>query len=158
MANVGARRSRSGAALASLMRGLRVLIVDEDDDARVALIGVVRHFGARAEAAQSVEAARAALARQRFDVVVCDLMSPEEDGCDLIADLRCWPIAAGGRTPAIALSGVDDAWACERAIAAGFQRVLCKPVQVKSLAQAVIEVAALVRAAAPAHRHSPLPS
>jgi len=78
----------------------------------------------------------------RPDVLLSDLAMPGEDGFSLIAQVRCLAPERGGRIPAVALSalvGVDDR---DRALEAGFQMHLPKPVAVDALLAAVARLAA----------------
>ena len=121
--------------------GLRVLVVDDEADARD-LIGVIlRGRGATVDAAASAAEALEAVERARPDVVVSDISMPESDGYELIRELRRRDAAAGAATPAVALTAYARSQDRERALAAGFQLHLAKPVEPDDLILAVAELA-----------------
>ena len=122
--------------------GLRVLVVDDEADARDLLGVILRRRGAEVEAVGSVAEAREALARARADVMVSDISMPEEDGYALIRELRAAEADEGGAaTPAIALTAYARDRDRERALTAGFQVHLAKPVEPDDLILAVAELA-----------------
>jgi len=124
------------------VRGLRVLVVDDDPDIRELVTATLAHYGAQAEAVASVAEARRVFAKSPPDVLVCDIALPDEDGLALIEDLRRRAPDEGGAIPAIAVSAYVRAEDRDRALGAGFQRYLPKPVDVLEL---VASVAALHR-------------
>jgi len=128
--------------------GLRVLVVDDEADARD-LIGVIlRGRGAAVDAVASAAEALEAVERARPDVVVSDISMPESDGYELIRELRRRKSAAGGATPAVALTAYARSQDRERALAAGFQLHLAKPVEPDDL---ILAVADLAGRTAPGH-------
>lgn len=121
------------AANAELLRGRAVLLVDDDDDARLVLATMLRQHGADVAAASSVEQAMTQFASRAFDVVVTDIAMPVEDGFELarrIRDTSDVPLVA---VSAIA-SGPEDR---RRALDAGFAEFVRKPVDPGQLALAV---------------------
>jgi len=120
--------------------GLRVLVVDDEEDARDLLTHVLEHFGAHALAASSATEALAAIAAQEFDVLLSDLGMPHQDGYQLIRTLR--EREAGGHLPAIALSAYATVEDAERALKAGFDRHIAKPVDAARLVAQVASLAA----------------
>ena len=110
------------------VKDLRVLVVDDDELVREGLACTLGHRVATVTAAASAREAMEALSATRFDVVVCDLAMPDEDGYSLLRRIRTLPASAGGQTPAIALSGQARAEDCADALAAGFQAHVAKPV------------------------------
>jgi len=71
------------------------------------------------------------------EVLISDVGLPERDGYDLVHDLRKLPETAGGAIPAIALTGYASLQDREKAISAGFQEHLSKPVDVDDLIQVI---------------------
>ena len=139
-------RSARGASVASsavpceqALAGLRVLLVEDHVDARDALVVILAGAGARVAAVGSTVEAMAVIALAPVDVLVTDIGLPHEDGYGLLRRLRS--DLRGATTPAIALT----AYACEkdaaRALAAGFQRHVAKPVSPAELIAAVRSVA-----------------
>ena len=132
------RVSQSG--LPSL-EGVRVLVVDDEADARDLLGVILRRRGAAVDLAASVPEALEALARTRPDVLVSDISMPDADGYALIREIRGREAHGDGPTPAIALTAYARDRDRERAIASGFQLHLAKPVEPDELILAVAELA-----------------
>ena len=109
--------------------GLRVLVVDDEPDARALLRRLFEERDAVVSTASSVAEALAAVQAQRPDVIISDIGMPGEDGHELIRRVRALPPEHGGRTPAIALTAYARAEDRVRAVAAGFQHHLSKPVE-----------------------------
>jgi CheY-like chemotaxis protein len=113
--------------------GLTVLVVDDQPDAREVLVSMLEQSGASATSAASAAEALAAIGHARPDMLLSDLGMPGEDGYALIRKVRALPTDAGGSTPAIAVSGFAGLEDQQRALAAGFQVHLTKPVSVGQL-------------------------
>ena len=127
----------------TLLQHLRVLVVDDEADARKLVSTVLRQYGAEAVTAASAEEALARLTADggRFDVLVSDISMPEEDGYSLIRRVRqCGP-ERGGYVPAVALTAYGRVEDRLRALAAGFQMHVAKPVEPEELAAVVAAVA-----------------
>jgi CheY-like chemotaxis protein len=118
------------------LRGIHVLVIDDDQLARHFLRSVLEFSGAIVTAAGAADALRAALIA---DVIVCDLASAETAGRELISQLQHLHVQLGRTVPAIALvpAGARSA----RVRAAGFQMHLMKPVDGDELRAAVLEMA-----------------
>jgi PAS domain S-box-containing protein len=117
--------------------GVRILVVEDDPDARDLLRTTLELVGARVTVAGTVQEALAALEARLPDVVVSDIGMPGEDGYALVRKLRARPPEAGGALPAVALSAHaarDDA---ERSRAAGFELHIAKPIDPESLVDAL---------------------
>jgi PAS domain S-box-containing protein len=110
-------------------------VIDDDPDTREALEAALVIFGAEVAAAPSAAEARAALARGEVDVVVCDVAMPREDGCTFVRKLRAAePGGAVARLPVVALSAHAGPEHRARALDAGFDRYLLKPIDADELA------------------------
>jgi CheY-like chemotaxis protein len=116
------------AELRSRLAGTRVLIVDDDPDAREVVAAILRHYGASVIVATSVSTALVALRREQVDVMVADLGMPIEDGYDLIRHVRSSENDKIARLPAAALTAYTTEEDRDRVLAAGFQFHLAKPV------------------------------
>jgi CheY-like chemotaxis protein len=116
------------AELRSRLADTRVLIVDDDPDAREVVAAILRHYGASVIVATSVSTALVALRREQVDVLVADLGMPIEDGYDLIRHVRSSDIDKIARLPAAALTAYTTEEDRDRVLAAGFQFHLAKPV------------------------------
>jgi CheY-like chemotaxis protein len=117
----------------SALRGLRVLLVDDEPDAREALTGILRVHGADVEAAASAAEAIDALQRQRFDVLLADIGMPGADGYDLIRYVRGLEANSSAHVPAVAVTAFSSDLDRRRALDAGFQVHLSKPVDPAAL-------------------------
>jgi CheY-like chemotaxis protein/anti-sigma regulatory factor (Ser/Thr protein kinase) len=121
-----------------LLSGARVLIVDDNADSLELLRIVLESAGAVVLGASGVR--QALNARGPFDVVISDIGMPEMDGYTLIRSLRCRSDCVD--VPAIALTAFARSEDADRALRAGYQLHLAKPVESNRLVQ---EVAELVR-------------
>jgi PAS domain S-box-containing protein len=123
------------------LRGLRVLVVDDEKDTLEVIAAALNLYGAEATTARSVREASLALERGGLDVVISDLGMPGEDGYEMIRRLRARPAARGGMTPALALSAYARDEDKERALSAGYNAHLSKPVEPARLVAAVARLA-----------------
>ncbi|HEV8639864.1 MAG TPA: MASE1 domain-containing protein [Methylomirabilota bacterium] len=127
-----------------LLEGVRVLVVDDDADARQLVSTVLVESGARATAAASVGEALESLARARFDVLVADIAMPGRDGYDLIQEVR--RLEGERRSiPAVALTAYAGREDREHALAAGYHAHLTKPLEASKLVDVVAGLARLAR-------------
>lgn len=109
------------------LNDLRVLVVDDEPDARELVAAVLTGSGAEVVSVRSACEALAKMAQQQFDVLVSDIGMPEMDGYALISKVRQLPIERGGRIPAAALTayaGIEDR---RRVLLAGYQMHIPKP-------------------------------
>jgi len=131
-------RKHGGAAV----KGLRVLLVEDDARTRRALSIVMRNEGVEVIEAESAAAAIEAYGVQPLDVIVSDIGLPEEDGYALIQRIRAHEKSAGKpEAPAIALSAFARDEDRLRAMQCGFQKHLGKPVDAESLVEALGAIA-----------------
>jgi signal transduction histidine kinase/ActR/RegA family two-component response regulator len=119
------------------LRGMRVLIVDDEPDARDVAATALSRAGASVTQAGSVDEALAAFELVRPDVLITDIAMPEKDGYDLVREVRRRTPAEGRDVPAIALTAYARVEDRARALAAGFQQHLVKPVNPPMLARIV---------------------
>jgi PAS domain S-box-containing protein len=125
-----------------LLKGLRVLVVDDDSDTRSLLVTMLEQCGAgNVAAVASASEAIGALARLAPDVLVSDIGMPEVDGLELIRQIRALPVAEGGRVPAAALTAYATPDDRQRALEAGYNLHISKPVEPRELAAAVARLA-----------------
>jgi CheY-like chemotaxis protein len=123
------------------LQGVRVLLVDDDAPSREALGETLAGRGATVDAAASVDEAFAKLDAAQPDVILCDVAMPERDGFSLVRQLRTRPGAEGGQIPVAALTAHAGGADRTRALAAGFQLHLAKPVDADDLTAAVLDLA-----------------
>jgi CheY-like chemotaxis protein len=116
--------------------GAHVLVVENEPDARLLIKAVLENCGARVTVTDSAAAALAALDREHPDVLLSDIAMPIEDGYALIARIRALPDARR-LLPAAALTAFATAADRTRALLAGFQAHVPKPVEPAELAAVV---------------------
>jgi PAS domain S-box-containing protein len=129
------------------LHGVRVLIVDDEIDARSLLQRVLEDHGANATAAASAEEAFELLVTERFDVLVSDIGMPGEDGYAFLKRVRALGSEGGGDIAAVALTAYARAEDRVRAIRTGFQMHVAKPVEPVELLTMVASLAGRVTAA-----------
>ena len=132
------RRSRSGAIR---LDGLHVLLVEDDDDSRKLLGTMLKRYGARVTSTKSAKEALQVFEGELPDLLISDIGMPDEDGYELIRKLRSAPPDRGGLVPAIALTGYASRKDRERALTAGYQQHIAKPIE---QADMIAAIAALV--------------
>ncbi len=123
------------------LNGLRVLVLDDELDAREAIAAVLEGCKAQVTAVATVQQALAALERGAAQVVVSDIAMPSEDGYGFIQDLRRLPADRGGKLPVIALTAHAGLQERQRILAAGFDAFLAKPIEPHELVAAVARIA-----------------
>ena len=124
-----------------LLKGIRVLIAEDETDAREMLEKVLGGSGADVRACATAAETFAEVQQWNPDVLVSDVGMPDEDGYSLIKRIRDLPENKGGRIPAMALTGYARPEDRVRAISAGFQTHAPKPVEPGDLVAAVAELA-----------------
>jgi signal transduction histidine kinase len=123
------------------LRGVRVLVVDDEEDARSLVLTVLQQRGADVLTAASALEALPILERERPDVLLCDIEMAGDDGYVLLRRVRALPAARGGATPAIALTSYSSAADVATAQEAGFQAHVAKPVRPADLVGVVTSLA-----------------
>jgi signal transduction histidine kinase/ActR/RegA family two-component response regulator len=140
-----------GTLRANGLLGVKVLVVDDAEDAREALSMLLGQFGARVTAVGSADEALAVLEAEQPHVLLSDIAMPDEDGYSLIRKVRAREAARGGLVPAAALTAYASPEDRMKALRAGYQDHLPKPVDPAILVETV---ASLARRAQP----TPTPS
>jgi len=131
---VDRRRSRSGRVR---LDGLHVLLVEDDDDSRKLIGTMLKRYGARVTSTKSAKEALSVFDGELPDLLISDIGMPDEDGYELIRKLRSAPPDKGGLTPAIALTGYASRKDRERALGAGYQQHMAKPVEQSDIISAI---------------------
>jgi CheY-like chemotaxis protein len=131
------REEQEGMAAAPRLDGLRVLVVDDEEDARDLIAAVLQRRGAAVFLAASAAEAVTKLQAERPDVVLSDISLRDEDGYDFIRTVRALPPESGGRTPAAALTAYGRLEDRMKALSAGFQLHVAKPVDPAELVAVV---------------------
>jgi len=122
----------------TLLLGVKILVIDDDEDSRLLLQTALESVGAWVRLADSAASAFNFLEQQPVDVVISDIGMPEEDGISLMRRMRAVPQLQ--RLPAVALTAYARREDVTRALEAGFQRHVAKPANIAELAQTVAEL------------------
>ena len=121
--------------------GVRVLVVDDEPDARALVKRLLENCEAVVTTAASASEALEALRREKPDVVISDIGMPGEDGYALIRMIRALPPDEGGDVPAVALTAYARSDDRTRALLSGFQSHVAKPVEPTELVATVASLA-----------------
>ena len=133
--------SPSGSDAEVSLAGMRILVVDDEADIRDFLEFALNESGAIVEKSASVTEALAVFNQFKPDILISDIGMPEEDGYSLIQQLRLVEAQKGERQiPAIALTAYARKKDSDRAIEAGFQRHITKPVEPAELVDAIAKL------------------
>jgi PAS domain S-box-containing protein len=134
------------------LSGIRALVIDDEEDARELVKASLEQFGAEVVGATSASEGFSQLTsgEEAFDVIVTDLGMPEEDGYSLLRRMREWERKRGLQTPAIALTAYGQTEDRIRALMAGFQTHITKPVEPVELA---IVIANLIKQPSKGGKH-----
>jgi signal transduction histidine kinase len=124
---------------AHAIAGVRMLVADDEPDARELLQYVLSSYGAQVTTARSAGEALYALGREHFDVLIADLGMPEQDGYALIRAVRTLP-NGNGRVPAIAVTAYASLRQREGALEAGYNWHLAKPIDTEQLLAVIAQV------------------
>jgi two-component system, chemotaxis family, CheB/CheR fusion protein len=133
--------SLSGGLICSLA-GLQILVIDDQADTLEILQFVLERYGAEVQTANSARAALTTLSENpsRYDVLICDIGMPQEDGYWLIQQVRSLSPETGGQIPAIALTAYTSEEERQRALNAGFQMHVAKPIEPVQLAGLITDL------------------
>jgi len=127
------------------LTGIKVLLVDDEPDARELLTEVLQQCGAIVVATHSADEALRLVQRERPAVLLSDIGLPGEDGYRLISRVRALPPGKGGDLPAAAITAYARSDDAQRALQAGYQRHAPKPIQPTTLAALVAGLAQMGR-------------
>jgi CheY-like chemotaxis protein/two-component sensor histidine kinase len=139
--------SSAGTATRPDLSGFRVLVIDDDADARALVQHVLTKCNATVTTAASAAEGLEAVKRHHPDMILSDVGMPGEDGYEFLAKLRRLSDAEGGGTPAVALTAFARAEDRRRALMAGFQMHLPKPVEAAELLAVASNLCAAARRA-----------
>jgi CheY-like chemotaxis protein len=130
---------------ADRLRGVRVLVIDDDSDAQSLIRMVIEREGAATRTASSAQQALALLEAEVPDVIISDLGMPEQDGLSMMAAIRRRSPQQGGDVPALALTAFARPEDRRAALQAGYQMYLSKPVDIEELILSIASLAARSR-------------
>jgi CheY-like chemotaxis protein len=147
-ATIGKRRaaastSATAPGAAVVLDGIKVLIVDDEADARDLVAEVLAEVGAVVKTAPSAMEGFDTFQLFQPDVLVSDIGMPDEDGYSLMRRIRALPIGQGGRVGSLALTAFAREEDRIKAISAGYTTHLGKPASAEALASAVANLASV---------------
>jgi len=123
---------------------LRLLVVDDEADTREFLKRLLEMHGADVVTASAAAEALALMERERPDILISDIGLPDVDGYDLVQRIRLLDVGAGGGIPAIALTAYARSEDRTRALRAGYQAHLAKPVDPSELLASIAALAKII--------------
>ena len=121
--------------------GLKVLLVDDEPEARQIISTVITRTGAEVKSCQSAHEALVKLSEWKPDVILSDIAMPEQDGYSFIRQVRSLPRDKGGDTPAAALTAYARDIDRRQALAAGYQMHIAKPIGASQLVTMIARLA-----------------
>jgi PAS domain S-box-containing protein len=123
------------------LNGLRILVVDDNADTLGLISFILEQCQAQVTTVTSASEALAALSQFKPNILISDIGMPGEDGYSLIQRIRTLPAELGGQIPAAALTAFAGESERNRALTAGFQMHISKPVEPAELVAAVVKLA-----------------
>jgi CheY-like chemotaxis protein len=123
-----------------ILKHLRILVVEDDPDTQELLKTVLQQHGAEVVAVGSAASALTEFERAKPDVIISDIAMAGENGYELIRRIRSLGPAAGGHVPAIALTAYAGVVDRRRALLAGFQTHLAKPIEPDDLLAVILSL------------------
>jgi CheY-like chemotaxis protein len=128
-------------AVSHSLDGLRVLLVDDEPEAREVISTVITRTGAEVKACTSANEALVKLMEWKPDVILSDIAMPDEDGYSFIGRVRSLPRDKGGETPAAALTAYARDVDRRQALDAGYQMHIAKPIGASQLVTMIARLA-----------------
>ena len=122
------------------LHNVRILAVEDQDDSRDLLQYLLEREGAFVQAVRSVPEARAALRERTFDLLVADLGLPDEDGYSLIRTIRQGFPEPACEIRAVALTAYAGESYRAKALAAGYDAYLAKPLEITKLTTVLVDL------------------
>jgi signal transduction histidine kinase/ActR/RegA family two-component response regulator len=121
----------------AILKGLRVLLIEDDADSREMLSILFREYGLVVETVASGAEALEAFEPNTPDIIISDIGMPGENGYELIKRIRSLPAERGGAVPAIAVTGYVSRQDRTLALEAGYQEHVAKPVDIDHLIELI---------------------
>ena len=125
------------------LEGVKILVIDDEPDARHLVEQVLVQCGATVATAGSADDGLAAVAERRPDIIISDIGMPGKNGYEFIEQVRRLDAADGGATPAIALTAFARSEDRTRALLAGYQVHLSKPIVPRELVATIVGLVAV---------------
>ncbi|MBA3354650.1 MAG: response regulator [Pyrinomonadaceae bacterium] len=129
------------AGFSELLNGLRILVVDDELDSRELITAILTHCGSEVKCSESAVEAIEAFRNWKPDLLVSDIGMPTEDGYSLIQKIRKMRSKWAREMPAVALTAYATVEDRDRALDAGFQVHVAKPIEPEVLVRSVAGVA-----------------
>ena len=140
--DISQREDGDGLTAETVLQSTRILVVDDEADAREVVTLILERSGATVFKASSANEAMAMIQELSPDVLVADIEMPREDGYGLVRRIRSLPDEKGGRIAAIALTAHAAAHDLPKLLSAGFQCHVPKPLQPRELISAIMALTA----------------
>ncbi|HEV7746676.1 MAG TPA: response regulator [Pyrinomonadaceae bacterium] len=128
------------ANFSTLLEGVRILVVDDEADSRELVAAILTRCGAQVRSCESAEEALKLFKVWKPDVLVSDIGMPKEDGYSLIQKLRKQRLKLAREIPAVALTAYATDDDRNRALLAGFQMHVAKPIEPETLVKSIADV------------------
>lgn len=122
------------------LQGIQVLVVDDDADNLELITFILEQSGAVVTSVSSAEEALQLFYQTQPNILIADLGMPRMDGYTLIRQVRALPPEIGGQIPAIALTAYAAEIDRQKALEAGFQLHIPKPLEPESLVNAIVQI------------------
>jgi PAS domain S-box-containing protein len=123
------------------LEGVKILVVDDEQDARTLIRRVLEQCKAEVITASSAAEGLEAVKQHKPDILISDIGMPNTDGYQFLRQVRKLPRDQGGRTPAIALTAFARSEDRTRAMLAGYQVHIAKPLEAQELLATVGSIA-----------------
>ncbi|PAX51656.1 CHASE domain-containing protein [Brunnivagina elsteri] len=130
-------RNTVSAECQGILNGLKIILVEDENDARELIATVLEEAGANVIPVANVAQALDTFQHNKPDILVSDIGMPQEDGYMLIRKVRALSSEQGGKTPALALTAFAGEEGKNQAINAGFQAHITKPVEATELVRRI---------------------
>jgi CheY-like chemotaxis protein/anti-sigma regulatory factor (Ser/Thr protein kinase) len=138
---IAAEREGRPASFSHLLEGMRILVVDDEEDARELVTAILTKCGGEVRSCESAAEALKTFRDWKPDVLVSDIGMPKEDGYTLIQKLRKQRLKLAKEIPAVALTAYASDDDRARALSAGFQVHVAKPIEPETLVKSIADVA-----------------
>ena len=115
-----------------------VLLIEDNDANRMLVTAILSAEGVEVVAARTAEEARRAVDERAFDLILLDIQLPGIDGLTLVREFRAVP--GSDRTPIIAVTANAMTGTRERALAAGCQGFVTKPINTRAFREEVLQI------------------
>jgi signal transduction histidine kinase len=125
------------AGFSKLLKGLRILVVDDEADSRDLVTAILNRCGGKVRCCESVAEALKTFREWKPDLLVSDIGMPNEDGYELIKKLRKLRLKRAREIPVVALTAYATDDDRERALSAGFQMHVAKPIEPEALVRSI---------------------